>query len=341
MSRRTQQSLRLAETIVVAGGSGYVGRALVRKLLSHGHSVMIATRNPGRTLRHPDFPIPPRLAVFDIEQTPPHDPTVVINLCGENIAAKRWTAKRKEALLQSRVKPTQLLVRQCNDDWEKVHTFINASAIGFYGDHANRWIDEDSNGGDDFAAQLCQQWELGSDQLRPEIRKVITRLGVVIGEPRNGSFVGKLLPSYKFCASPQLGDGQHWFSWIHRADAARAICFLVENHQHSGTFNLTAPQPERYERLHKIFSKTVERPNLARLPAFAIRALFGEMAELLLCSQKVRPKRLVEAGFTFDYDNLQGALHQALTGKNLATSLRLPKLTPESEPTTKAQHHQA
>lgn len=324
--QKTRNTVRLAETVVVAGGSGYLGRALVRELLAHGHSVMIATRNPSKTLRQPGFPVHPRLAVFDLNKQPPHQPTVVINLCGENIAAKRWSSKRKQVLIDSRIDPTLLLVNRCNRDWSQVHSFINASAIGLYGDHGNAWIDEDSRCGNDFAAQLCQQWELCLQPLRPDIRRIHSRLGVVIGEARSGSFLGRLLPAYRFCMGAQLGNGQHWFSWIHRQDAAAALCFLMENYRCQGSYNLCAPQAVRHQRLHYLIAKVLKRPSKLRLPAAAIRLLFGEMAQLLLCSQRVTPRRLAKAGFEFQYPNLHGALYHAITGRQPTSGLPLPKL---------------
>ena len=325
--RKTRSTVRLAETVVVAGGSGYLGRAVVRKLLDHGHSVMIATRNPAKTLRQSGFPIHPRLAVFNLYKQPPHQPTVVINLCGENIAAKRWSVKRKQLLLESRLEPTRLLVNRCNSEWSQVHSFISASAIGFYGHHGEAWIDEDSQCGNDFAAQLCQQWELCLQPLRPDIRRIHSRLGVVIGEARPASFLGRLLPAYRFCAGAQLSNGQHWFSWIHRQDAARALCFLMENYHCQGSYNLCAPQPARYQRLHYLMAKVLKRPNKLRLPATLIRLLFGEMSQLLLCSQRVTPRRLAKAGFEFRYRNLHGALYQAITGRQPISGLPLPALT--------------
>jgi uncharacterized protein (TIGR01777 family) len=324
--QKTRNTVRLAETVVVAGGSGYLGRALVRELLAHGHSVMIATRNPSKTLRQPGFPVHPRLAVFDLHKQPPHQPTVVINLCGENIAAKRWSSKRKQVLIDSRIDPTLLLVNRCNRDWPQVHSFINASAIGLYGDHGSAWIDEDSRCGNDFAAQLCQQWELCLQPLRPDIRRIHSRLGVVIGEARSGSFLGRLLPAYRFCMGAQLGNGQHWFSWIHRQDAAAALCFLMENYRCQGSYNLCAPQAVRHQRLHYLIAKVLKRPSKLRLPAAAIRLLFGEMAQLLLCSQRVTPRRLAKAGFEFQYPNLHGALYHAITGRQPTNGLPLPKL---------------
>ena len=323
-SEPTPKTATKTETVLVAGGSGYVGRALIHQLLHHGHSVMIATRNPANTLQQADFPRHPRLVVFHLHKQPPHQASVVINLCGENIAAKRWSNNRKQLLLASRLEPTQLLVNRCNQDWPQVHSFINASAIGFYGDHGEAWIDESSQHGNDFAAQLCQQWEQCLQPLRPAIRRIHSRLGVVVGEPRRGSFLGQLLPSYRLCLGAQLGNGQHWLSWIHRHDAARALCFLMEHSHCQGSYNLCAPQPARYQQLHHSMAKALKRPNILRLPASLIRLLFGEMAQLLLNSQRVRPQRLTQAGFEFTHSTLLGALQQSITDKPAPSNLPRP-----------------
>lgn len=326
LNQITRSNTRLAETVVVAGGSGYLGRAVVRQLLKQGHRVMIATRNPTKTLQQHDIPIHPRLAVFNLYQQPPHQPTVVINLCGENIAAKRWSAKRKQRLLASRLAPTQHLVSRCNQAWLQVHSFISASAIGFYGDHGDAWINEDSQCGHNFAAQLCQQWEQSLQPLRPDIRRIHSRLGVVIGEARAGSFLGRLLPAYRSCIGAQISNGQHWFSWIHRHDAAAALCFLMENRHCRGNYNLCAPQPARYQRLHYRMATAVKRPNQLRLPAVVLRLLFGEMSQLLLCSQRVTPRRLIKAGFNFQYRNLRSALQQAIGDHQPPSKQSLPPL---------------
>lgn len=327
---KPKPAMRIAETILIAGGSGYLGRALVRQLLDHGHRVMVASRNPAELLDRADFPQHSRLQTFKLRQSPPHSPTVIINLCGENIAAKRWSKKRKLALLSSRLEPTKWLVERCNEDWQNVHTFINASAIGFYGDHGEQRIIEGENGGNDFASKLCQQWEQCLKPLNKNIRQIYARLGVVIGPPRPGSFIGRLLPSYKFCLGAKLSNGQHWFSWIHRQDAARALCFLVENQYSKGAYNLTAPHPARYERLHYSLSKILKRPNFLCLPEVLIRIIFGEMSQLLLSSQRVLPNRLVRAGFSFQYNALHSALYNAIAGQN-SPYLSPPKVLAEKK----------
>ena len=323
ISRHHQKpALHEPETVLLAGGSGYVGRAVARLLVERGHRVMVATRSPMRTTQQLGFPQHKRLAVVRLySKHLPWKPTAVINLCGENIGQRRWSKKRKQALLDSRVKTSQYLISQCFHQWREVKTFINTSAIGYYGDSGQFWLDEDSAAGSGFAAELCGHWEATTDVLPNKVRTATVRLGVVIGPARRGSALGKMLPLYKLGLGGTIGNGNHWMSWIHRDDAARLFAFLLENKHCEGSYNGCAPFPIKYRELNKRLSVQTKRPAIFRSPAWLLKLLLGEMSALLLASQRVTPKRTHQDGFRFLYSNFAAAVAQSVSAPTL-TPLR-------------------
>ena len=194
----------------------------------------------------------------------------------------------------------------------KPHVFISASAIGFYGSHDKTPLDEQAIPHKEFSHILCNQWESAALTAKKlGIRTCITRFGVVLG--RKGGALNKMLPAFKLGLGGQLGDGQQFFSWVHLEDACRAICFLLENHHLKGAFNVTAPNAVTNQVFTQTLATVLHRPACFNVPAWIIRAAFGEMGDtLLLKGQHVIPQRLQEAGFNFDYALLRDALAEIL-----------------------------
>jgi len=235
----------------------------------------------------------------------------LVNLAGENIA-QRWTAAVKERLRRSRVQPARLLVQALSRLRQPPAVLLQASAIGIYDQNPALEVDESSPPGRGFLAELCVEWE---SAVRPAgslgIRLCWMRLGIVLGV--GGGALAKMLTPFRLGIGGPIGSGRQWLSWIHTEDVVEAAHLLMEQPHLSGVFNFTAPSPVTMDEFAHTLSKVLRRPAWLRVPAFAPKILFGEMAETLLQGSRVLPRRLLEAGYAFRYPELESALRAALT----------------------------
>jgi uncharacterized protein len=296
--------------IVVAGGSGFIGEPLVRRLLSRGDDVIVLTRSPsqvavGRAISwHPPSPGNWSEEVANAD--------VVINLAGENVGGGRWTAERKKRIMESRVAATSGLVNAMSLKPDHPRTFISASATGFYGDRGDESLDENSAAGSGFLAEVTKRWEELARGAEPFARVVILRFGVVLAT--DGGALAKLLLPFRLGAGGPMGSGKQWMSWIDRDDILRIIEWSIDRDTTRGTYNATAPAPARNRDFAQTLGRVLHRPAFMPTPAFALRlALGSEMAnEMLLAGQRVLPKRAQDEGFEFAYPDLEAALNHAL-----------------------------
>lgn len=289
-------------TVLVTGGSGFVGQALCPALKQAGYAPIILSRKHGASPEGVQRMTYEQLADINTCQA-------VINLAGENIAGGRWTASRKQALRDSRINTT---IRLC--EWvatlnQAPEVFISGSAIGYYGATGETAATEESPAGQGFAAQLCKDWEQ-SLSLPDATRQVIIRIGVVLGA-QGGALQRMLLP-FKLGLGGPIGNGQQWMTWISRHDLVRLILQALEDHQMQGAYNAVAPQPVRNADFAKALAAQLHRPAFMPMPAGVLKILMGEMSELLLDSQKILPKRLEAQGFTFDHPEVKAALAHSL-----------------------------
>ena len=294
--------------ILVAGSSGLIGTALCSQLEREGHEVVrLVRRQPAqRELRwDPE--------AGELEQDALEGIEAVVHLGGRNVAAGRWTASVKAQLRQSRVQTTQLLAARLAGLTAPPKVLICASAIGIYGHRRDEELDEESDTGEGFLAELGRAWE-GASAVAAEagIRVVQARLGIVLS--RRGGALAKMLLPFRLGVGGKIGDGRQYVGWISLEDAVAALIYAVENDALRGPVNLTSPQPVTNAELTQTLGRVLRRPTLLPLPAFAAKLLLGELAEEgLMASQRVRPKRLLEAGFEFAYPELEGALRHALS----------------------------
>jgi len=236
----------------------------------------------------------------------------VVNLAGAGIFDRRWTSARKQVLLDSRIKLTDQLVMWMSDSNHPPGVFISGSAIGYYGDHGSQVLDENSPSNPDFAQQLCADWE--SAALMAEstgTRVCLIRTGLVLG--RGGGILQRMLLPFRLGLGGNMGNGRQWMSWIHIADWVGAVQTMITDTNMKGPYNATAPEPVTNQAFSEMLAKRLRRPMLLPLPASLLRLLLGEMAELILGSQRVLPQRLLLAGFQFRYSHLDAALHEILT----------------------------
>lgn len=296
----------LKSKILIAGSSGLIGSALVPFLQEHGFEV-------GRLLRQAQYLHP----YWDIKQRSLHlqtftTPDVIINLAGVNITERRWTKKNKQRLIDSRIDSTELLVEHFRSVSPPPKLFINASAIGFYGDRGVQKLDESSSAGKEFVSQLASQWEKASQTIRQAgTRLVNLRTGLVLS--KNGGALAKMLPAFKFGLGGKIGSGQQIMSWIDLNDMLNSILFIINNRQIQGPVNIVSPNPVSNQQFTKLLAKQLKRPCLLPLPAFLVELIFAEMGkELLLSSTNVMPGKLIDAGFEFKYATLERSLLEQL-----------------------------
>ncbi|MHC1743455.1 MAG: TIGR01777 family oxidoreductase [Syntrophobacteraceae bacterium] len=299
--------------VFMTGGTGFVGSYVSRKLAGAGHEVTVLSRS-----KKPEAASPERIRRVGgdpmqsgswQEELPGHD--VVINLAGSSIFT-RWTPQAKQMLLDSRVRTTRNVVDALSRV-EPKPILISCSAVGYYGGHEDdRILDESSPPGDDFLSQVGTVWE--AEARRAEeygARVVLTRFGIVLG--KGGGALAQMAPAFRYALGSPLGSGRQWFSWIHMEDLLRILLFVIEKPGFKGPVNCTAPNPVRNAELVKVLAKAVHRwAFLPAVPAFAMRLVAGELADLVLKGQRVVPKRLTEEGFQFQYPHLREALEDLL-----------------------------
>lgn len=294
--------------ILITGGTGFIGRTLAQNLSAQGHDVSVLSRNPASATDICGV----NVHALSIRQLKPDDGwQAIINLAGAPIFDARWTAARKQLIRDSRITLTRQLVDYMATMPNKPDVFISGSAVGYYGNQGDQVLTEQSKVRQDFSAQLCQDWEqaaLQAEQLG--IRVCLIRTGLVIAE--GGGLLQRMLLPFKLGLGGNIGDGRQWMSWIHRQDWIGIAETLLNNPNLQGAYNATAPNPVTNYEFTQTLAQCLHRPALLPIPAGLLKLLLGEMSELLLGSQRVLPKRLLEAGYTFKYPELTEALKASL-----------------------------
>lgn len=292
--------------IAIAGGSGFLGEPLTRRLVARGDDVAVLSRNPakveaGRGVAwdpaKPDGAWADEVAGAD----------AVINLAGENIGDGRWSEERKRRMIASRLDSTGALVAAMRRNPAKKRTILNASAVGFYGHRGDETVDESAPRGEGFLADLVERWELAARAAEPLGRLVILRFGVVLA--RDGGALKKMWLPFKLGVGGPIGNGRQWMSWIDRDDAIRVVEWALDNENARGVYNVTSPVPLTGRDFARALGRAMHRPSFMPAPAFALRIAFGQLAnEVLLAGQRVVPSRLLAEGFTFSNPALDDAL---------------------------------
>jgi uncharacterized protein (TIGR01777 family) len=299
--------------VLVTGATGFVGKIIVRQLLSEGDEVVVLTRNIakaaiilGSQCHYVQW--------SDTNSTPPLEAFKgvdgVINLMGENISGRRWDEEQKKAIYNSRIDGTARLVDALSQlEGERPKALVSASAIGIYGDKGEEDVTESTSVANDFLAHVCKDWE--REALKAEkfgYRVAIIRTGIVLG--RGGGALSKMLPIFKRGLGGPLGSGKQYMSWIHIEDLAAMYIEALKNDAVKGVHNGTAPYPATNKEFTKALSKVLKRPALFPAPSFALKAAFGDMSVILLEGQKVLPTKFKEEKFRYRYPTLDMALKE-------------------------------
>ena len=296
--------------LTLTGASGFIGRRLMKLLVSNGHNLHVLSRHAGTNL-------PPnvRLSVWDALSGPPpeaalRDADAVIHLAGEQVG-QRWTPESKRRIRESRVQGTRNLVEAMSKLPDRPRAFICASAIGYYGSRGDEILTEASTPGSGFLPEVCLAWEREAGVAEQFGARVVRlRIGVVLG--RHGGALARMLPPFRLGAGGRLASGRQWMSWIHLDDVCEVFRFAVEQPVR-GAMNGVAPDPVTNAEFTRALASALHRPAIFPVPAFALRALFGEMSEVLLSSQRVSPKGAEQGGFRFRYPQLGAALADLLS----------------------------
>lgn len=292
------------KTILVTGGSGFIGRNLCKRLVDKLEQLIVLSRNPVEAAK-----VLPNSVKIISDLTQINQPVdILVNLAGEPIADKRWSEKRKAAISQSRIYNTQLLFEHFKASDTSPSVVISGSAVGYYGGGLanNESVTENGAVEPNFSSKLCADWENAAqlfDQLGSRV--CLLRTGIVLGEQ---GALSKLLPAFRLGLGGPIATGKQWMPWIHIEDMVEIIIYAIQN-DIDGPINCTAPQPVTNREFAKTLGKVLKRPAVAPMPAPMVKLLFGQMGdELMVQGQSVIPQKLQQKGFQFKYSQLESAL---------------------------------
>lgn len=295
-------------TVAVSGAGGLIGRALVSRLRSEGHTALIMSRR-SENLADTEISWDPARGVSDTSKLENSD--ALIHLAGKSLVG-RWSESKKRELVDSRVTATRALVDSLRGMSNPPKALICASAIGFYGDRGADELTEESSAGSGFLADLCRDWESAAKSAGDVCERVVTlRISLVLS--RDATAMKKMLLPFRLGLGGRIGNGRQYMSWITREDTVNAILHILKHRSIAGPVNLCAPAPVTNSELTRALGAALNRPTPFAVPAFALRALYGEQAdELLLSSVRVLPAKLLRSGFSFSSKNIETAFRQAL-----------------------------
>lgn len=296
--------------IVLSGGTGFIGRSLASRLIAEKHRVFLLTRNPqaARDMASESLEI----LQWDGKTLGQwvqlvENADAVINLAGESVGARRWSQKQKARLINSRLDATKAIVAAIAQAKNKPSVLINASGVGYYDHVENGDVEESHPPGKDFLSQLAIGWEREATAAESYgVRVARLRFGVVLA--KGGGALKRMMLPFKLFVGGTIGSGRQWLPWVHRHDVLNIVLFVLENAKLSGPVNVVAPEPVTMKEFCKALGKAMHRPSWVPVPAFALRLLLGEMADMVLTGQRAIPSRLQEAGYKFLYPKLDDAL---------------------------------
>jgi uncharacterized protein len=291
--------------VAIFGGTGFIGNALVERLLAHGDHVTVVTRDPSAhhsTRAGVEYAgWLPELGRFD----------ALVNLAGAPIAGKRWSASYKRELAESRVALTRKLVDALAATARKPKVLVNSSAVGYYGDRGEEVLHERSRAGDDFLARLCVDWENAARGAEAHgVRVVLVRTAIVLGP--DGGALQPMLPLFKLGLGGPLGSGKAWFPWVQLEDLCAVMLFALDRDDARGPINAAAPESVRQKEFARTLGRVLGRPAFLPAPVLALRIALGEVAHALVASERVEPHVARELGFRFQWPELEPALRRSL-----------------------------
>ena len=300
--------------VIIAGGTGLIGRFLTDSLAADGHEVVILSRGPARARALPAGVLVEHWNGRTVEGWAHwvNSAGAVVNLAGTNLASGRWTAARKQLIRDSRLHAGRALVQAIEGAVHKPRVLIQSSGVGYYGFHGEELVQEEDPAGTDYLARFAVDWEASTAAAETlGVRRVVIRSGAVL--TTQGGALPKMMLPFKFFAGGPVGSGKQGFSWIHVGDEIGAIRFLIDSDSAHGPFNLVSPQPTTNAEFGRVLARVMKRPFFMPVPAFMLRLVLGELSSVLLEGQRAVPKRLGELGFTFRFPDVVSALTDLLS----------------------------
>lgn len=300
------------QTALVTGGTGFIGTEMVKQLLAAGYQVKLYSRQPAAAMAKFNGQVSAFSRWDELSNEAQFD--VVINLAGSPVVGPRWSAARKQVLLDSRVGTTEGLLSWIARANVKPKVLVNGSAIGYYGCRGDEALDETAPPQDEFMSELCQKWEAAASKAQDYgVRVVRLRLGLVFcSYDDKGGALPKLIMPYYFGLGGRMGDGQQVMSWVHRDDVITVIWRAIKESTMQGAYNMTAPEAPTQAQFAKAVGQALNRPTFLVTPACVIDTLAGEMGALFTKGQRVVPKRLLDEGYIFKYPSLESVLKSYL-----------------------------
>jgi hypothetical protein len=305
--------------ILVTGATGLIGRALCKSLAAAGHRVAALSRSK---TGHEDSRVSAELMQWDPMSGPPGEQALngidaIVHLAGEPIVARRWTSEQKNLIRDSRVVSTRNLVHAVRAMQRKPQVFVCASAVGYYGERGDEQLEEHAPPGDGFLSDVCKEWEAeAAAASQAGVRSVQVRTGVVLSA--EGGALQKMLTPFKLGVGGPLGNGRQWFPWIHIKDIVGIFSHAIATPSMNGPVNGVGPSPVTNAEFTRTLARVLHRPAFLPVPEMAMRALMGEMAEVLFVSQRVVPAATLASGYQFHYPLLAEALEDLLDRKSTA-----------------------
>ncbi len=303
--------------VLIFGGTGFVGKNLTDELLADGYQIFVVTRNRQKTAKTLNREvkliewdnISPLSSVYELPQV-----DAVINLAGESIGNRRWTASVKQEILASRVRTTGAIVAAINSRKMQPKVLISASAAGYYGSNRDDQLTESAANGHDFLAYVCREWENEAYKVQSGLSRVATiRIGVVLG---NEGALKRMAMPFKYYIGGPLGTGEQWLSWIHIRDLTGIIRFIIERPELIGPVNATAPGAVRMRDFCRVLGEVMKKPCWLPVPEALLKIALGQMAEMLLHGQRAIPEKIIKAGYRFKFPELRDALRDAMGNRN-------------------------
>ncbi|XP_022971004.1 epimerase family protein SDR39U1 homolog, chloroplastic-like [Cucurbita maxima] len=303
-------------TVSITGATGFIGRRLVRRLNADNHNIRVLTRSKSKA----ELIFPAReFPGIVIAEEPGWKDCIqgsdgVVNLAGMPIST-RWSSEIKKEIKQSRIRVTSKVVRLINNapDAARPTVLVSSTAVGYYGTSETAIFDERSPSGNDYLAEVCREWEATALGVNKNVRVALIRIGVVLGK---GGALAKMIPLFMMYAGGPLGSGKQWFSWIHLDDIVDLIYEALMNPSYKGVINGTAPNPVKLSELCERLGAAMGRPSWLPVPDFALKAVLGDGASVVLEGQRVVPARAKELGFSFKYPSVKDALKAILSQGN-------------------------
>jgi len=299
-------------TILITGGTGFIGRHLSMKLKEKGYNVLLLSRNSSRGNRHSVYNWNPDKNEVENEAIERAD--FIIHLAGAGIGDKRWTKKRKELIISSRIKTCELLFKKVQESGTELKAFISASGVGWYGaETSERIFNETDQPGGDFIGDVCRQWEKSADRFQESgIRTVKIRTGIVLA--KKGGALGRMILTVKLGIGSAIGSGRQYNPWIHLEDLCNIYIRAIEDKSMSGSWNAVAPEYITNKEFMRTLARVLQKPFFfPAVPSFVIRLIFGRMSGILLYGSRVSADKILSAGYKFKFPDLENALKDLFT----------------------------